>query len=100
MLNRQTISVLVSTLLKYDGACSPRNPVPYSPSDISFQNAYFFRNIRHLAMAVPDTIALIFEPTLRVAGETIRGEVHLYFPGLIKDNLIEVYVKLRGSVYT
>ena len=51
-------------------------------------------------MAVPDTIALIFEPTLRVAGETIRGEVHLYFPGLIKDNLIEVYVKLRGSVYT
>lgn len=51
-------------------------------------------------MPAPETIVLIFEPTLRVVGETIRGEVRLYFPGLIKDSLDEVYVKLRGSVFT
>ncbi|KAI0087761.1 hypothetical protein BDY19DRAFT_953056 [Irpex rosettiformis] len=51
-------------------------------------------------MPTSETITLLFEPTLKVAGETIKGEVHLNFPGLIKDKIDEVYVKLRGSVYT
>ncbi|KAI0802031.1 hypothetical protein BC629DRAFT_1252909, partial [Irpex lacteus] len=35
-----------------------------------------------------------------VAGETIQGEVHLNFPGLIRDKINEVHVKFRGYVYT
>ncbi len=51
-------------------------------------------------MSSTETIKLVFEPTLRVAGETVQGEVHLNFPGLIRDKINEVHVKLRGYVYT
>ena len=46
------------------------------------------------------TIQLVFEPTLKVAGEVIKGTVQLNFPGLIKAKIEEVHVKLRGTVYT
>jgi hypothetical protein len=51
-------------------------------------------------MSTEDTIRLEFDATLKVAGETIHGEVRLYFPGLMKDKIEEVHVKLRGSVFT
>ncbi len=46
------------------------------------------------------TIQLLFQPTLKVAGEVIGGEVLLFFPGLMKDKVEEVHVKLRGFVLT
>ncbi|KAI0802029.1 hypothetical protein BC629DRAFT_161207 [Irpex lacteus] len=46
------------------------------------------------------TIRLSFSRTLKVAGEAIGGEVHLFFPGLIKDKIQEVHLKLRGFVET
>lgn len=46
-------------------------------------------------------LTLLFDPRVpRVAGETIEGEVDLYFPTLVADNVEEVHVKLRGSVLT
>ncbi|KAI0345935.1 hypothetical protein BDW22DRAFT_1353570 [Trametopsis cervina] len=46
------------------------------------------------------TIKLVFNPSLKVAGEVISGEVQLHFPGLMRDKVVEVHVKLRGSVFT
>ncbi|KAJ3491647.1 hypothetical protein NLI96_g561 [Meripilus lineatus] len=39
------------------------------------------------------------ERRLRVAGETIHGEVELHIPEIIKDGVEEVHVKFRGRVY-
>ncbi|KAI0683446.1 hypothetical protein BC835DRAFT_1423249 [Cytidiella melzeri] len=47
-----------------------------------------------------EAITLVFNATLKVAGEAIHGEVHLDFPSLMRDKIEEVHVKLRGSVYT
>ncbi|KAI0345944.1 hypothetical protein BDW22DRAFT_1389932 [Trametopsis cervina] len=48
----------------------------------------------------PPTISLVFSNGLKVAGETLEGEVHLNFPLLMKSKVSEVHIKLRGSVYT
>ena len=48
-----------------------------------------------------ESVNLVFDARrLRVAGETIEGEVHLYFPKLMEDNVEEVHIKLRGAVRT
>ena len=39
---------------------------------------------------------LIFNPTLKVAGETVDGEIHLNFPSLLRDRIDSVYVQLQG----
>lgn len=46
------------------------------------------------------TIQLVFQPTLKVAGEVIDGAVHLNFPGLSREKIEEVHVKLRCVVDT
>ncbi|KAI0087763.1 hypothetical protein BDY19DRAFT_222077 [Irpex rosettiformis] len=51
-------------------------------------------------MPSPQYLHLLFNPTLKVAGETVHGEVHLNFPSLMKDEIEAVYVKLQGFVYT
>ncbi|KIP10613.1 hypothetical protein PHLGIDRAFT_65373 [Phlebiopsis gigantea 11061_1 CR5-6] len=48
----------------------------------------------------PPAIELVFDRRVRVAGETIEGEVHLYFPGMVADNISEVVVKLCGGITT
>lgn len=45
-------------------------------------------------------VRLVFDPRVRVEGETVEGEVHLYFPTLREDNIEEVHIKLRGSLQT
>lgn len=46
-------------------------------------------------------LSLLFDQKVpRVPGETIAGEVHLYFPTLVADNVEEVHIKLRGSIVT
>ncbi len=45
-------------------------------------------------------IHLIFNPVLRVAGETVDGEIHLNFPSLLRERIEEVYVQLQGFVDT
>jgi len=45
------------------------------------------------------SISLIFTPGLRIGGEVIRGDVELRFPQVLEDEIEEVHVKLRGSVY-
>ncbi|KIP10197.1 hypothetical protein PHLGIDRAFT_22411 [Phlebiopsis gigantea 11061_1 CR5-6] len=46
-------------------------------------------------------LSLVFNPRIaRVPGEVLQGEVHLYFPTLLSDNIEEVHLKLRGSVVT
>lgn len=49
---------------------------------------------------VTPAVDLVIDPQVRVRGETIEGEVHLYFPTLMKDNIHEVYIKFRGSIKT
>lgn len=48
------------------------------------------------------TIQLVFQPTLKVAGEVIGVAVHLNFPGLIREKIEEVHIciKLRCVVDT
>ena len=46
-------------------------------------------------------LTLVFDQRVpRIPGETITGEVHLYFPTLLADNVEEVHIKLRGSIVT
>ena len=46
-------------------------------------------------------INLVFDSKrLRVAGETIEGEVQLTFPKVMEDKVEEVHIKLRGAVVT
>lgn len=46
-------------------------------------------------------VSLVFDSErVWVAGETIQGEVELYFPALLHENVAEVHVKLRGSIRT
>ena len=48
-----------------------------------------------------EAVNLIFDPKrVRVAGETLEGEVDLYFPKLMEDKIEEVHVKLRGAIVT
>ena len=47
-----------------------------------------------------EVIVLALASQLRVAGETIEGEVQLNFAQLQRVPLEEVHVKLRGSVFT
>lgn len=48
----------------------------------------------------PPTIELVFDRRVRVAGETVEGEVQLYFPGAVADNVSEIVVKLCGGITT
>ena len=36
---------------------------------------------------------------MRVGGEVLQGEVELQFPQIIRDEVEEVHVKLRGKVF-
>lgn len=45
-------------------------------------------------------VSLVFDPRVRVGGETLEGAVDLYFPSLMEDNVEEVHIKLRGSIVT
>jgi hypothetical protein len=52
-------------------------------------------------LRTPDAVSLVFDnKRVRVEGETLEGEVLLYFPKLVEDNVQEVHVKLRGSIVT
>ncbi|PSR74842.1 hypothetical protein PHLCEN_2v9556 [Hermanssonia centrifuga] len=53
-----------------------------------------------LDMVDSQAIKLVFERKLRVAGETLVGEIHLNVIELKKNKIQEVNVKLRGSVFT
>ena len=59
-------------------------------------------DLNYDAMSASGTsvITLDLAPILRVAGERITGEVLLDFRELQKTPVEEVYVKLRGSVFT
>ena len=47
-----------------------------------------------------ELLRLVLDPGLRVAGEEVKGEVHLDFTELQKTPLEEVHVKLRGTILT
>jgi len=49
---------------------------------------------------MPESISLTVANQIRVAGSNLSGEVELNFPLIQEEQLEEVHVKLRGSVYT
>lgn len=51
-------------------------------------------------MTQPPAIELLFDRRLRIAGETLEGEVRLYFPTLMVEEIQEVVVKLCGGIAT
>ena len=51
-------------------------------------------------MFAEDAIRLVFSSSLKVAGETIEGEVYLNFRSVVQNRIEEVHMRLRGHVYT
>lgn len=47
-----------------------------------------------------DTINLAFSSRLYIAGEAVEGSVDLYFPKVMRENIMKVFVRLRGSIST
>lgn len=45
-------------------------------------------------------IKLVFDTGVRSPGDVVEGEVELYFPALVADNIDEVILKLRGAIIT
>ena len=48
----------------------------------------------------PPALTLVLSPHLRVAGEAVEGEAQLYFPRLMEEEISEVQIKFRGSLFT
>ena len=43
-------------------------------------------------------IRLSFDRRARLPGQPVKGHVRLYFPALMEENIVEVVVRLQGSL--
>ncbi|KAI0345946.1 hypothetical protein BDW22DRAFT_1353585 [Trametopsis cervina] len=51
-------------------------------------------------MSADEPVRLLFDPSLKVAGQRIEGAVEVYWPGVIEKKIEELVVKLRGTILT
>lgn len=51
-------------------------------------------------MSTDDPVQLLFDPSLKIAGQDLEGAVDLYWPGIQEKDIDEVVLKLRGTLST
>ena len=51
-------------------------------------------------MSAENPVHLVFDPSLKVAGQVLEGSVELYWPEAVDKNIEEVIIKLRGELST